>query len=369
MTTQSGGMSRQPSLSLTAETDYDGLSPDSLRPPSVILSPASSSSQSTSSSQSPSPSSPRPSFSPTLSSPRPSRLSSAPPPPPPSRFLFWPDPLPLPASSSGKPRFAFGWVTKATALVAGVLEADDRAAAERLLADVGVAYEGRRAMRGLRVIGSCSSPEGIGLGLNLGNSEGKGKGKAVVHEGAEEGELDQFPGWVDLEFSSEVTPPHITIIPLHDSPHSSQHLNSIHSPPFLNGHGGLTPSSLSSPTAPPPSRRPRPLPIVTVLYTPPSRSQLQFFSLTPLQLDLNSFSSRRPHRRRRSVSAVVAVAEQETQQAQSERAQLAAKLKRATRLDFASPTEGQVLTGGVVDLGEVVDWVSGAGTVGTGTPV
>lgn len=245
--------------------------------------------------------------------------------------------------------------------MAGVLEAEDRAEAEDRLAVVGTAFRGRRATEGLRVIGSCSDAEGVGLGLNLG--EGKGKARADTSYTQEE-DGTTFPDWVNLQLSPQSPYPTIAILPS-----SKRHLddsNITYSTSHTNGRTHYSPASPPPRSPPSPSQRccpntARPLPITTVLYTPPSRSQLQFFSLTPLQLDLNSFTSRQPRRRRRSVSSVVAVAEQETAKVQSERAKLVAKLKRTARLDFTSPTEGEEgLAGGIVDLAEVVDWVSGA---------
>lgn len=77
----------------------------------------------------------------------------------------------------------------------------------------------------------------------------------------------------------------------------------------------------------------------TILYTPPSRANLQFFSLEPLQLDLNRFSD--PAARDPKGDADV------------EGSLLGDKVRHSARLDF-SRREDDAGT----ELARVVDWVS-----------
>lgn len=320
--------------------------------PSVTLSHASSSSASSSSAASPSP-----------------RRAARPPPPParPSQFLFWPDPLPTPPHPS-RQLFAYGWTKGTTTLVAGVLEADDRQAAEVGLAEVGAQLAGRRATDGLRIVGCCQRPAGVGLGIH---SLGKGKTRAEAcaeEDVGEDWEGEAFPRWLQFELPVDGAPV-VLVQPAAPAlkTASATTARGKSSRPLTNGLSG---SPLPAPTSPPSlnstPRRPRPTspPVTIITYTPPSRAQLQFFSLTPLQLDLTSFSSGRQHRTRRrpSVSApgsAANVAEQATKREEGKRAALVAKLRRSVRLDFSSATDGGSLPGGVADLERVVDWVSG----------
>lgn len=85
-----------------------------------------------------------------------------------------------------------------------------------------------------------------------------------------------------------------------------------------------------------------------VVYTPPNRAQLQFLSLVPLPLDLNSFSSG-------DGNGDAAVKEDDEAQ-KTEDEVLSEKLKQSRELDFSAaerPKEGQL-----ADLEKVVEWAS-----------
>ncbi|KAK4053782.1 pig-Q [Microbotryomycetes sp. JL201] len=90
-----------------------------------------------------------------------------------------------------------------------------------------------------------------------------------------------------------------------------------------------------------------------VTYTPPNRTQLQFFSLSPLQLDLNSFVS--PLRRRRlSKRARAKLKREDTDKAEA--LALSDKLRRLSELDFTSAMSSEPI--GVADLHQVIDWLN-----------
>ncbi|KAK4704503.1 phosphatidylinositol N-acetylglucosaminyltransferase subunit Q, partial [Phenoliferia sp. Uapishka_3] len=88
------------------------------------------------------------------------------------------------------------------------------------------------------------------------------------------------------------------------------------------------------------------LSFTVVMYTPPSRSHLQFFSLVPLQLDLNLFSS--PGQQ---------IASKGTSSAEDTEAQiLGDKVRQSAKLDFTSPSQRQLVSG--TDLEQIVDWIN-----------
>lgn len=110
-------------------------------------------------------------------------------------------------------------------------------------------------------------------------------------------------------------------------------------------------STISSPSLAPTSP-----PTTLILYTPPKRSQLQFLSLVPLQLDLNSFDA--PPTPGSSAAAKKAEAEarkKRDKEGRTEEHVLGEKLRRSARLDFTSPSNAPPVA--VADLEEVVDWV------------
>lgn len=98
-----------------------------------------------------------------------------------------------------------------------------------------------------------------------------------------------------------------------------------------------------------------------VLYSPPSRTQLQFFSLQPLQLDLNSFTS--PQKNGFLKKAKLSPTSQKKRAAalpqqphlESEREILGGKLRHSAVLDFTREDPKMRLC---ADLEQVVDWVS-----------
>jgi hypothetical protein len=129
---------------------------------------------------------------------------------------------------------------------------------------------------------------------------------------------------------------------------------SDHTPPTPSTSFHIYLSSTSSPTLTPSSP-----PTTLILYTPPKRSQLQFLSLVPLQLDLNSFDA--PPTPGSSTAAKKAEAEarkKRDKEGRTEEHVLGEKLRRSAKLDFSSPTNAPAVA--VADLEEVVDWVSGA---------
>lgn len=132
--------------------------------------------------------------------------------------------------------------------------------------------------------------------------------------------------------SASDQPPHA---PSTSSPSFHIHLNSTSSPTL-------------APTSPP---------TTLILYTPPKRSQLQFLSLVPLQLDLNSFDA--PPTPGSSTAAKKAEAEARKKRDKDGRTEehvLGEKLRRSAKLDFSSPSNAPPVA--VADLEEVVDWVT-----------
>ncbi|KAK4058865.1 pig-Q [Microbotryomycetes sp. JL221] len=103
--------------------------------------------------------------------------------------------------------------------------------------------------------------------------------------------------------------------------------------------------------------------ITIVKYLPPNRTQLQFFSLSPLQLDLNSFTSplTRSNRRHRHNNDPKSLKRMRTRHAQDEedkRAELllSNKLSRLQQLDFSSHKYQDGV--GATDLEQVIDWIN-----------
>lgn len=80
-----------------------------------------------------------------------------------------------------------------------------------------------------------------------------------------------------------------------------------------------------------------------ILYQPPSRTQLQFFSLTELQLDLNSFSLPSVAS---DTTSITAYTEEEI---------LSEKLRKSAKLDFTHTSNASV--GEAVDLEQVIEHV------------
>lgn len=89
-----------------------------------------------------------------------------------------------------------------------------------------------------------------------------------------------------------------------------------------------------------------------VTYSPPNRAQLQFLSLVPLQLDLNSFIS--PMGAKRAAKGAVDDTDRE-ERAKMEQIALADKIRHASRSDFSSRTNAEPVA--TTDLAEVIDWV------------
>lgn len=103
-----------------------------------------------------------------------------------------------------------------------------------------------------------------------------------------------------------------------------------------------------------------------ITYTPPRRSQLQFLSLVPLQLDLNSFSSPSSGAKGKGKGSSAAqraeVRRKREEEEQTESHVLGEKLRRSAELDFSHPSHGPKVA--VADLEEVVDWVRLHGHLG-----
>ncbi|ORY41449.1 N-acetylglucosaminyl transferase component-domain-containing protein [Leucosporidium creatinivorum] len=120
------------------------------------------------------------------------------------------------------------------------------------------------------------------------------------------------------------------------------------SSPSFHIHLSSTLSPTLTPTTPP---------TTLILYTPPKRSQLQFLSLVPLQLDLNSFDA--PPTPGSSTAAKKAEAEarkKRDKEGRTEEHVLGEKLRRSAKLDFTSPSNAMPVA--VADLEEVVDWIN-----------
>lgn len=92
------------------------------------------------------------------------------------------------------------------------------------------------------------------------------------------------------------------------------------------------------------SRRRLPDSTTLIIYTPLVRARLQFLSISPLPLDLNSFSTGNVERKIPVEDGV------------DDDKLLSDKVKSSGELDFSKPLDGT--RGDVVDLDQVVDWVS-----------
>ncbi|KAM0792267.1 hypothetical protein ACM66B_004959 [Microbotryomycetes sp. NB124-2] len=90
-----------------------------------------------------------------------------------------------------------------------------------------------------------------------------------------------------------------------------------------------------------------------VTYSPPNRTQLQFLSLSPLQLDLNSFVS--PLRRRRLSKKAQDKLKREDQD-KAEALALSDKLRRLSELDFTGAMNSEPVA--ATDLHQVIDWIN-----------
>lgn len=86
-----------------------------------------------------------------------------------------------------------------------------------------------------------------------------------------------------------------------------------------------------------------------ILFKIPSKSRLQFLSLVPLQLDLNSFISAADFHHKDSVQKPVL-------KHKSEDTVLGDKLRQSAKLDFSSPTNA--IRAEMANLKRVIDWVS-----------
>lgn len=95
---------------------------------------------------------------------------------------------------------------------------------------------------------------------------------------------------------------------------------------------------------------PEAIPII-IMYEPPHPHKLQFLSLQPLQLDLNSFIS--PTSRTHSFDGG---AEDMDEEGKEERL-LSQKMRKINEIDFTAVRGGGKGMGGI-DLGQCIDWVS-----------
>lgn len=222
-------------------------------------------------------------------------------PTPTATHLFFPDPLPtetatpFPSTATAGPTasFLYGWVKGTTVVVAGALDAASWEDARQRVDKAAEFFPGTDALGVVGMVCSCDGPLNEGSGGASKSRRAKAKGKVeVVATGQRRAlrmhlSVDGVPSVVCDESMGDVTP---------------------------------------------------------VFYTPPSRSNLQFFSLVPLQLDLNVFSS--PGR-----SAMEVDASKEDQ----EESKLGDKIRHSVRLDFSSASRRSVR--GITNLERVVDWV------------
>lgn len=90
---------------------------------------------------------------------------------------------------------------------------------------------------------------------------------------------------------------------------------------------------------------------IIIMYKPPNANKLQFLSLQPLQLDLNSFIS--PTSR----SHLFSESQGDTNEEGKEERMLSEKMRKINEIDFTAVRGGGNGMGGI-ELGKCIDWVS-----------
>ncbi|KAL8281022.1 hypothetical protein RQP46_006701 [Phenoliferia psychrophenolica] len=210
--------------------------------------------------------------------------------------LFFPSPLPTAAplaSTSRAPpstRFLYGWTTPTALVVAGAIDAFSADEANERISDlVTTAFPLPLHDSNLAIIGTLL----LNHPLNDTGKSREGSGKGGKKKGGLKVVLSSTSRGVPIIVQS-----------------SSDHQDAL----------------------------------TTILYTPPSRSNLQFFSITPLQLDLNEFSDPRERSR---------VREGDAPGEDEEARVLGDKVRQAAGLDFAKAKEECG-----TDLARVIDWIN-----------